>query len=225
VTLGFVHDGLSAMELYADGQLIARRNGQFARVATVGPGGVAIGNTSTGDGFLNGEIDEVKIWRLNPHRVDEEFFSRPVDSETAECWARFFRSLAAALDRYPDCAQLLQRLIPEMVERLRRAIVAKGPETRERFDRASAEYRQLWRAGAIDGPDMAKLIGDWWAWLQLVGISIENDPGLAELHASECMRRLLAEVEAPDCDRQMVDLLQRLMASVGQQSRGERSRA
>ncbi len=39
-----------------------------------------------GTGFvLNGDIDVVKVWRLNPHLVDEEFFSRPVEERVADC--------------------------------------------------------------------------------------------------------------------------------------------
>jgi hypothetical protein len=99
VTLGFLHDGIDTMELYADGQLIARRTDLLASVPPVGPIGISIGNEPDGGGrsFLGGDIDDVKIWRLNPHLMDLEFFSRPVNEAVAKCWKRFFRSLGKAL--------------------------------------------------------------------------------------------------------------------------------
>ena len=72
-----------------------------------------------------------------------------------------------------------------------RSIVAKGPETRERFIRTSQEYRHLWRAGKLDSPEMAKLFAEWCAWLQLVGISVEDDPALQDLLRSDCLKKFL----------------------------------
>ena len=89
VTLGFMHDGFGTMELYADGQVVAQRSGVYGPVTAPGGAGLSIGNARTGGLFFNGEIDEVKIWRLNPRRIEDEFYSRPMDRETIECWKRF----------------------------------------------------------------------------------------------------------------------------------------
>ena len=205
VTFGFVHNGLDTMELYADGRLVARRTGLLAGVPGVGPEGVFIG---AGTGFvLGGDIDEVKVWRLNPHIVDGEFFSRPADEGVARCWERFFRSLAKALERHPECARLIQGALDDLLDKMQRTIVAKGPETRERFDKTSREYLLLWRDGKLDSPEMARLFADWCAWLRLVDISIERDPALQRLLRSDCLRRVLAECEPPDCDPQMAEFL------------------
>ncbi len=216
MTLGFIHDGLDTMELYVNGRTVARRTGLLAGVPPVGPLGVSIGNEPDRNEPLTGEIDEIKVWRLNPHIMDEQFFSRPVDKTVANCWERFLRSLAEALDRHPDCARLIQRTINEAVDRLRRTIIARGPETRERFERTSREYLQLWRAGKLDSPEMDKLFADWCTWLRLVDISIEDDPALQELLRSNCLRRVLARCEPLDCDPQLAALLQLIMRNCHQ---------
>lgn len=209
VTFGFVHNGLDAMELYADGQLVARRTGLLTGVPGVGAEGVFIGTGGTyATHVLDGDIDEIKVWRLDPHLMDEQFFSRPVDQAVAACWARFFRSLAKALDRFPDCRQFIQGALDDALDRLLRAIAAEGPETWERFLRTSREYRQLWQAGKLDSPEMAKLFADWCTWLRLVGISFEEDPALQDLLQSECLKNVLAECEPLDCDPQAAALLQ-----------------
>ena len=209
VTFGFVHNGLDTMELFADGELVARRTGLLSVVPGVGGQGVFIG---TGGDYtshvLDGDIDEVKVWRLNPHVMDEEFFSRPVDKSVADCWERFFRSLAKALDRYPDCRQFIQGGLDEALDRMIRLLLAKGPETRERFIKTSQEYRELWREGKLDSPEMAKLFVDWCAWLRLVGISFDDDPSLQDLLRSDCLKKVLAECEPLDCDPKVAALVQ-----------------
>ena len=35
------------------------------------------------DTHWDGDIDEVKVWRVNPHFMDEQFFSRPVTDDVA----------------------------------------------------------------------------------------------------------------------------------------------
>jgi hypothetical protein len=59
---------------------------------------------------LQGEVDEVKVWRLHAY-IDTAFLSRPADRSIAECWDDFFRRLAASFDRNPECAlQTLQTI-------------------------------------------------------------------------------------------------------------------
>jgi hypothetical protein len=66
------------MELYADGQLIARRTNLLGTVPSVGPLGVSIGNQPEGDAsHWDGDIDELKVWRLNPHLMMKNSFPGP----------------------------------------------------------------------------------------------------------------------------------------------------
>jgi hypothetical protein len=61
VTLGFMHDGVRTLELYADGAVIARKTGTYAPIDAPGSSGLNIGNTRVLDSPLNGEIDTVRI--------------------------------------------------------------------------------------------------------------------------------------------------------------------
>jgi hypothetical protein len=217
VTLGFTHDGFDTMELYADGQLIARRTNLLGTVPSVGPLGVSIGNQPKGDGsHWDGDIDEVKVWRLNPHLMDEKFFSRPVSNEVAECWARFFRSLAKALEHDPECARQVQAAMRSALDRIPRMIMRKGPETRARYFRTCYEYLQLWRAGKLDTPEMVELCGDWCAWLRLVGASFRDNPVLKILLQSDCLKKIVADCQPLKCDPQFEALVRGLVNYCGE---------
>jgi len=215
VTLGFLHDGFGTMELYADGQVVARRSGSYAPVNPADGYGVSIGNSLSGGDFANGEIDEVKIWRLNPRRLNENFFARPMDDEAAECWKRFLAEIAEAFRRHPDCAERLIAAFGSAMDNIIRLAMSKGPETRSRLEASAREYQRLWRAGEVDSPEMAKLFADMIAWLKLAGVDLTTDPALAALANSECLRLILTEINPPDCDKQAIRLLESIADSLG----------
>jgi len=216
VKVGFVHDGFDGMELFVDGARIARRSGLLATIPPIGPLGVSVGNAPDQDNqYLNGDIDELKIWRRDPYHMEREFFARPTDNAVDDCWQRLFRELARALDRHPDCRVLLSAQLGDTIDRLKRAIVGKGPETRARFFRTSDKYFELWSSGRLDHPDMARLFADWCAWLRLVGISIADDAGARALLQSDCLRRVLAEIKPIDCDPQIEALIKTIQGACG----------
>ena len=100
------HDGLSEMRLIIEGAEIVGHL-VLSGVPGVGPKGISIGNTLDGRHPWTGDIDEVKVWRLNPNRVRNQFLGRPIDKATADCWARYVDSMRAAFAKYPDCARQL----------------------------------------------------------------------------------------------------------------------
>jgi hypothetical protein len=215
ITLGFMHDGFGTMELSADGQVVARKSGIYNAVAPPGASELCIGNSWQGGAFANGQIDTVKIWRLNPRRIDEEFFSRPMDDATADCWKRFLDELREALRRHPDCAKRLSAAAQEAIDTLRRQAAAKGPETRVRIDATAREYNRLWRDGKLDSPEMVKVLAELMAWLRAVGLDPAKSPAVAAFANSECLRTMLCEVSPPDCDAQLVALLRALARVAG----------
>lgn len=222
VTLGFMHDGFGTMELYADGQVIARRDGVYGAVKAPGGAGLSIGNALRSGGLsFNGEIDEVKVWRLNPRRIDDEFYARPVDRETAECWRRFRGEIEAAFRRHPDCAKQLASLVAQVVESLRRQAIAQGPETQSRMLRAAKEYNRLWREGQVDSPEMADVFLDLIGWLRIAGVAPEDNAALAALQASPCWQIILGELTPPDCDRQLMTLLSMVIGNLGDRRRNQ----
>ena len=194
------------MRLFLNDQLVAARSAGFSAVPGAGPAGVSIGNLTNDDALLNGDIDDVKVWRLNPHIVDTAFFARPIDRKSADCLDEFLHRLATALERDPECAVGVYRAITDAIKRMLRAIMSQGPETRERFSRTSQRYFQLWQEGRLDGPEMAQLLADWCAWLRLIGVSTE-DRELAACLRSDCVKRLLAGCTTLECDTQLTALM------------------
>src|SRR5262249_25068430 len=108
VRLVFEHDGLTQMRLSVDGEAVTSPHGVLSGIPGVGPKGICVGNSvDDGDQPFAGAIDEIKVWRLDPHRMRRQFLDRPFDRATADCWARYVRSLRAAFAKYPDCKKKL----------------------------------------------------------------------------------------------------------------------
>jgi hypothetical protein len=105
ITLGFMHDGIDSMVITANGQVVATRSSLLASIPEVGPAGVAR--------VLNGDIDEIKSWRLDPDAMRREFLARPWDQQTAKCWEKLGRCVTQALANNPDCAAKLARTCPD----------------------------------------------------------------------------------------------------------------
>jgi len=215
VTFGFLHNGFGTLELSADGIVVARKQGAYQPVNAPGGPGVGIGNSLAGGAQLEGEIDEVKIWRLNPHKMDEEFLDRAMDLATAECWRRFRRALAEALARHPDCAQQLAVLLRDAIEAIRRSAQKAGADTQDRLAELQAKYQKLWQAGKVGGPQMAQVFEDFMAVLQAAGVDFKTDPRLLDLANSDCLRRILAGLPSLDCDPKAAKLVQSIVARMG----------
>jgi hypothetical protein len=207
VRLQLVHDGLTQMQLFADGEAVTRSRTPLSPVPGVGAKGIRIGNALAGTEPFNGDVDEIQIWRLDPRAVRNAFLERPVDKATADCWARYAQSLRAAFVKHPDCAAKLIGGTGAAVDRWLRAMTAQGPETRQRFDEVRERYAELWRAGNLDGPEMRALIADWCTWLRLVGISPDGDDAFQKLKQSECWKLIQGELAGLDCDPQAMALI------------------
>jgi hypothetical protein len=67
VRLLFEHNGMTQMRLSIDGEPVTLPRGVLSGVPGVGPKGICIGNAvDGGEQPFAGEIDEVKVWRLDP---------------------------------------------------------------------------------------------------------------------------------------------------------------
>jgi hypothetical protein len=212
VTVGFLHDGLGTLELSVNGQVVAQRSGTYAPVSPPGAAGLNIGNTRTRDRNFVGQIDDVKIWRLNPHRFDENYFGRPMDSNTAECWKRFWQDVDAVSRQNPRCAGYVASTLLNLIRNFARQALAKGPETTAHLLSAAQQYDQLWRNGDIGGADMAKVFANLIAWLNLVDLLPNLE--LLRLANNECLTLLAAGIKPPDCDPQAVSMLQSIVNSL-----------
>ena len=168
--------------------------------------GVSIGNTAFG-GPLNGEIDDVKIWRYNPHRMADEFFDRPMDDATIDCYKRFFKELEEAFRRHPECAGSIESTSSRLLDKALQEALGLGTQTQERLTKWAEEYRRLWGSGQAGTPEMANLLTDTMKWLQMAGMNTDPDSRFAELFDSNCWHILLREVTPPDCDPQLSELV------------------
>ena len=205
--LALVHDGLTQMQISVDGEAVTWPKGVVFAVRSVGANGICIGNSHDGQQPLNGDLDEIKVWRLDPNRIKRAFLNRPIDKATADCWARYVQSMRAAFVKHPDCAWKLIDGIDAALDRWLRAVTAQGPETRQRFDEVRRDYAKSWREGHLAGPKMRTLIDDWCAWLRLVGISPEGDAAFLALKQSECWKIVERELAGIDCDPQAMALV------------------
>jgi concanavalin A-like lectin/glucanase superfamily protein len=207
VTIAAVHTGFDEMRLYVDGEPVTFARSALSAIGPVGPKGVTIGNGLDGGTIFGGDIDEAKVWRRDPNAWRATFLDRPQSPAEIECWERFFRAWREALAAHPDCAKRLASGFSGALDDLRRAIAAKGPETRERFAKVCKEFADLWRSGRIDGPEMKTLLADWCAWLRLVGLSPESDPRFAALFGSSCWTEIVSCLPGLDCDPRLMALV------------------
>jgi hypothetical protein len=214
VTLTFEHDGIAAMRLFADGQLVAQRHHVLGSIRDAGVGGIRIGSSAGGSDFLGGDIDEIKVWRHDPRTMSKEFFRRPIDRHTANCWYDFLKRIDELLRSSPECARLLSRPRDVLV-RMLRVIVAHGPGAINQQARFCREYQRLWRGGRIDGPEMAGLLGAWIAWMRSLGVVPEADAELRGLLNSDCFRRMFETSPGIDCDAQFAGLMRIFIQASG----------
>lgn len=215
-TVAFGHDGLTMMELYIDHQLVGRRTDLTTGVPGVAGGGISIGNTLARDlqHVFDGEIDEVKVWRIDPRAMWHDFMQRPINSEQAACWAKFTTALAQARVKDPDCARELMLGLGSALDRIVRAILAKGPAARAHFDKLHKRYLALWRGGKIHGHAMRQLISELVAWLDGLGIFPEKDAGLIALAQSPCFQSTV-DACGGICDEDFVALINIVAEALG----------
>jgi hypothetical protein len=166
ITLGFVYDGASTMELYLDGTTVARVQRPLWPVNAAN--NLSIGNSQLASSAMEGLIDDVKVWRPDPHRVDEQFIGRLVDHDVAHCWAEWGREMREVLRNNPACAATLADLVSRAAASLVRDGFNHGDETRQRWQKTVETYAELWSDGDLGAivPVMADLV----SWLQLAGL-------------------------------------------------------
>jgi hypothetical protein len=215
VRFRLVRDGLGTSQLFFDDQLVAQRTFLNGGIRSVGPLGVSIGNEALGNNnFGHGEIDEVKIWRLDPLEMGRQFLSRPLDEATANCWTEFFRRIKDVLAEKPECYERLSHDLPAEVDRLRRAIAAQGPGALTSYAQFCDKYDQLWRAGQLDSSEMADLLTAWCNWLQKMGIKPSTESGLPDL-INSCLADVLTDSGLLDCDPQVAAFIQLFAKAYG----------
>jgi hypothetical protein len=203
VTLGFMHDGHTAIELYIDGVTVARVAPQ--RPVLPAMGGVFIGNGWGPDYPVVGTVDEVKLWRLDPYRISNDFFDRRMDDAARRCWEEFLSWLRRWREANPDCAAELDGLIAAWVRDIAARIARATPD--DRLSGVKQRYRELWQENRMGGSDMADLLSGFAAELAENGVDPQRDDGLRQILESDCYSRLVAEMPSLDCDPEIAAYL------------------
>ncbi len=211
------------MSLFVDGEAVTSPHGVLSVFRESEQKGICIGNSvEDGDQPFPGEIDEVKVWRLDPNRIRKQFLDRPVDKATADCWARHVQSLHDAFRRHPDCAKKLTAAIRDAMDRWLRAVVSGPGNARAFRRRAGGDCGSLAR-GQDRQPEMRKLLADWCAWLRLVGIDPCGDDEFQAFKRSECWKLIQRELKGLDCDPQVPALMRLFVEGCGCSSEPSRA--
>jgi hypothetical protein len=206
VRLTFEHNGFNLMALFIDDTTAAMRPILHA-IPGVGPQGVTIGNDSaTFGGQLRGDIESVKVWRIDPRAEDREFRARPLDPAVAKCWDDFVRALREALRAHPECARWLFDLVKDWQGEVLQALAQKDQSEIDEFIKMTEQYRVLWRAGLLDTPQMLELAARFRSWLIAKGLVDRSDPRLEKLAYDRCIELLIKLLPSLECDPQVVAL-------------------
>lgn len=184
VRLGFHHDGFAKMGLFLNGVLVGEAviEGNIPPVQSLG---VSIGNdTDVGGLQFPGEIDELKIWRLDPKAMKREFLGRPYTKETAQCWQRYFEKIIHTVKENPEQHKALAQLIRAEQYSFLRSLYLLPDSDQAKLRAILFALGELWFAGNIDGPEMEKVLCDWIATLRMLGVDPYSSPAQEALDAA-----------------------------------------
>jgi hypothetical protein len=221
VTLTFEHNGLNRMRLFIDGALAATSKA-LNPIPGVDAGGVLIGNGfGTGRGYLRGDIESIRVWRIDPRSWEREFFARPIDRAVANCWAEFLRSLQGALRDDPDCARAVAKLLGDQQEKFFLALARKDQTQIDQFSNLCAEYRMLWRAGLLDSPAMRDFAARFRAWLIAEGLFDPKDPAFTQIADDRCFQLIVRRLAPLSCDPDLEALLRAFAGDTSNAARDE----
>ena len=218
----FEHNGFNSMCLFIDDTLVATR-GTVNEVAGVGPKGVAIGNAvDSNNGYVDGDIERVQIWRIDPRGMQRQFLARPLDPAAADCWTRFIKAINAALAAFPDCAEWLLGALVELQKKFLAALKQLSPDKLAEFNQFVQQYDALWRAGLLDHPAMEALLNNFRDFLIAENVIVLNDPLWKQIAENECLQKLLKMLPRMDCDPELLAILK---AIGGVEDEGKDSKA
>ncbi len=207
VTLRWVFDGYFSQSYWLDGELVLTGKWTWPLAHTERP--ILIGaRRDDGTGLLDNEfdglIDDVKVWRANPHKIDDEFTSRPTDPAIAECWQKWVRDLTAVFAASPDCAREFNDALQKMMAAGRLLVVATGEPLATTFAELQSRYQELWLQGRLD--EIPAVLADLLGAVHDAGIDVPNTDAVKEFQQNSCVQELMSRLKPPDCDAEFVDM-------------------
>lgn len=211
VPVGIVYDGLSDVVFTVRGDVVGTFHLGAAQLADFA--NIVIGNRRQFyDEAWQGQIDDVKFWRFNPHWVDGTFVNRPTDPGIRDCWSQWSKALGGALRADRECADHVREVIAAAVQsvKVRAAALAAADPT---WQQAVNDYQRCWARGDFQGVQDAliRVISAMGTKLQL-----NTDPALLALANDACVQKIKDRLPSLDCDAQFVDLLLGAAKAVGE---------
>jgi hypothetical protein len=189
VTVGFLYDGLSTVQISVNGAVVHESVMTLPRMGT--PRQVRIGP-------IFGLIDDVKIWRLNPQRLTNNFLDRPIDSATANCVLGWLEEIRQVLVGDPQCARRLLSLLDDVLRAGLSELLVGDDATRQVFLAAAQAYQQAWSEGRFD--DVAAIVTD--LTQRFSGAFTDND-FVNQLLDDPCANKILSAIPPLTCDPQL----------------------
>jgi len=207
VTIGCMYDGVFRTELTLNGATVEEtRSRGYLGPATQN---VTIGNRrAPGDVFSEsfaGRIDDVKVWRVNPHHINDDFTRRPVDDSVARCWADWFRKFQEVMRSEPKCAPVFNSLLNAALVAGKDALVDSGAFAAPEMVEAGRRYQELWSAGRVR--EIPAVLADLLAFLRQLGVDPTDNDEVRALLADPCVQRILDKLPPIDCDSEFTDYL------------------
>lgn len=224
VTISFSHDGVNQLH-YGWSYSLASGLGEGmgtgtpfyvpGQVPPVGPEGVLIGNRiGAPTGYLNGNIQSVKIWRLDPQTMIKTFLARPFTPSQLDCWVQFKKKLDEAAAQDPECAAWLDRTLSQIRGDFLQRLSQKSPEKVAEFRAMCKAYQELWAAGKVGSPEMKALVARLRDWLKSEHLFAADDPDLQGTLSNPCIKNFTAAVGGLECDPQTQALLNAIMGDL-----------
>ena len=164
--------------------------------------GLVIGNDLTGQHGLIGRIDDLKIWRLNPHLIGDTFTGRPVKPAVAQCWAEWSRKLDEVIKADPRCAKQVVTLLQRAMLSIMNDLAAR-PSIQPQFSQLADRYQQLWSEGRL--AEIPAVLADVIALLRNAGFNPAQIADLQALQHDTCFAAM-GERLPINCDPEFTDM-------------------
>ncbi len=207
IDLMLINDGLGSLQM-----LINKKPITFLKVPPVavpgcGPGGITIGNDLNGTSPAYADIDEVKVWRIDPQAFTDNFLSRPMDSKTRDCWIKFIETIKKFEQDNPDCAASIFRRTTEGIENLNRETLRQSADARTQWYDLGKRYQALWATGKLSSKEFAQVFKDEKVLRESLDLGVDKVPAIADLPNDNCWQQLLKKLKALDCDEELSEFL------------------
>ena len=207
-TVGFLHDGVSTVFMTIDGAVVNQLDGYgLSSLRTV-----SIGNDANQTRPFGGLIDDVAIWRANPHRVNDEFFGHPMDEATKQCWLDWLSRLTDFAREDPDCVTRVMSLIRGAVDDLLARSSAQSDAVRREWQSVSQRYRERWQTGDLDS--VGQVLVAHYDYLVSAGVDPMDSPAFVALRDDPCVQRMVETVGAATCDDDFTGEINRVINGV-----------